>query len=368
MEFEKKSFALSGLFEGLKWGRDEITVLNNVKIKPDHKNSVPLFSDVETTNVIRSVCDGAPLGIFYIMEKPDGSREIMDGRKRVEALCSAAARLDGSEDTIFGIDKELFARRVKDGTYTLDFVICKGTAGELFDWFQRINVIESKRSSSWLFSRVYGSAWLDDVNRRFEAGSKEYDSVLGFDGVPTPERVSRVIDWAANGEDISPEQYMSEHQTEPDGSRLWAYFEAVGQWVSQVFGSNAGKLGAQEWGCWYNDYSREFSALKAEQVQGKVYRLLEDPDVTAKSGIVEYILTGDMSVLKLRKLSEKDKIAAIEAQGGKCADCGCELDAKSAKATLKKPWPNGSLCPQNTEVLCKKCDAAKKKRIMQAFG
>lgn len=364
MKFSTNSVAISDMFPGFVIGDGSLELKNQIRICLGEKGDLPSFAPAERDNVIKSILEKAPIGVISVMIKKDGSQEIMDGRRRMAAIQDFMdGKFDVEGTSYKGLGK---SGRVEFDSYQAQVCYIEGSAGELYDWFRRINTIESKRSDSWLFSHTYGGKWLDDVNRVFSEDTEKYDNIFG--ALSPAERVSRVIDWAANREDISAEEYMSMHQGDSDASSLRRYFESVVGWVTTLFGPETGKLIGQEWGEWYNDYSREFDESKALGVQGQVSKLLTDPDVTCKSGIVEYILTGDMSVLKLRRLSDTDKAAALARQGGKCAHCGCDLDVKSGKATLTNPWPHGSISPENTEVLCRKCDNIKKKRIMQAFG
>lgn len=318
-------------------------------------------------NVIRSILQGCPLGLVYVMDKSAGAGtplEIMQGRRRMKAVASYV----DNEFEVDGKDYKTLSKAECDkfNAYAFQFCVCTGTAGELFDWFKRINVGVIIRSESWLFSRTYGGVWFDDLNVRMSSEGNDFSSVFASDVVS--DRVSQLMGWAAEREDVSVEDYMSENQNKADASGLWQYLKNVHDWAVSLFGTDLKPFGRQEWGVWYNNYSREFDTSCSDKFQGQIAALLADDSVQNKSDIVEYLLTDDMSVLRLKKLTEKDKAERLSRQGGKCAHCGCDLSAKDGKITLVNPWPRGKIDVENAEVLCRKCDKAKRNKIMQAFG
>jgi len=92
---------------------------------------------------------------------------------------------------------------------------------------------------------------------------------------------------------------------------------------------------------------------------------MQDEDVTKKSGIYEYLLTGNERALNIRAFSDKDKRAAYERQKGKCANKRCSekgkhFEIEEMEADHIKPWhEGGQTISKNCQMLCKKCNRIK---------
>ena len=71
-------------------------------------------------------------------------------------------------------------------------------------------------------------------------------------------------------------------------------------------------------------------------LEREVARLMADDDVTRKSGIYEYLLSGGEreGALSIRKFTDSQKRAAYERQGGKCVACGKSFAYDTRKCTV----------------------------------
>lgn len=99
-------------------------------------------------------------------------------------------------------------------------------------------------------------------------------------------------------------------------------------------------------------YQREF-VYKNEQRD-------EDEDVTKKSDIYEYLLTGDERKLSIRAFDRRDALAAYEKQNHKCAGCHKEFEFEKMHADHIIPWSQGGkTAPENCQMLCVACNLKK---------
>ena len=322
----------------------------------------PSYNDKLRGGVIRSLLSGFPVGTMYVISRLDKGWQVVDGRRRVHAMCEFANgsfEFDGRTFTqLDDTERERFL-----GTQ-LDAYLCEGEISEVEEWLARTNVHNQKTDLPWVRDAVYSSNWLDDALVRFSQ-MNGLEHIFG--DVPVRDQVSSTIAWAAQREDISVEQYMSEHMGDDDASGLERYLERVVPWVNSLFGSvHADVMAGVPWGEYYNDYGRE--QFNPSEVMSEMERLLKDDSVTNKQGVFDYLLCGDISSLKLRKFTDGETRSLLEKQGGYCAHCGCEVDAKDARISCVKPWPNGPVSVDNAEVLCKKCDRDKKNRAVSVFG
>lgn len=73
-----------------------------------------------------------------------------------------------------------------------------------------------------------------------------------------------------------------------------------------------------------------------------------DEDVTKKSGIYEYLLTGEEKKLSICSFDRWDVLAANEKQGHKCAICGEEFEFERMHVDNITPWSKGGKQRQTT--------------------
>ena len=113
-----------------------------------------------------------------------------------------------------------------------------------------------------------------------------------------------------------------------------------------------------EWGLLYNKHKDD--NLDPDLVQAEVKKLMADDEVQKKSGIYEYILTGEKKVLNLRTFPDQDKRTLYEQQNGLCAICGKPFDIKEMHADHIIPWSKGGKTDlSNGQMLCTTCNLAK---------
>ena len=85
-----------------------------------------------------------------------------------------------------------------------------------------------------------------------------------------------------------------------------------------------------------------------------------DEDVTKKSGIYEYLLTGDERKLSIRAFDRRDALTAYERQHHKCPLCGEEFEFEEMQADHIKAWSKGGhTTPDNCQMLCRDCNLKK---------
>ena len=101
-------------------------------------------------------------------------------------------------------------------------------------------------------------------------------------------------------------------------------------------------------------------SLDADELETRVQELMSDPDVTKKSGIYEYVLSGSERALSVRAFNDRDKRTAFEKQGGKCAICAEVFDFEDMQGDHIVAWSQGGrTLPENCQMLCRKCNATK---------
>ena len=113
------------------------------------------------------------------------------------------------------------------------------------------------------------------------------------------------------------------------------------------------------WGLFYNEHHKRRD-LDPKALEKRVSTLMADMDVTRKSGIYEYLLTGNEKALSIRAFDQRTKREAYERQGHKCAICGEEFEFEQMHADHIKPWSKGGhTTPDNCQMLCRDCNLKK---------
>jgi len=74
-----------------------------------------------------------------------------------------------------------------------------------------------------------------------------------------------------------------------------------------------------DWGTLYNDYHTEL--LDIENLEAEISKLMQDEDVTKKSGIYPFILTRKEKHLSIRAFTGNMKTETYERQQGNCPAC-----------------------------------------------
>ena len=88
--------------------------------------------------------------------------------------------------------------------------------------------------------------------------------------------------------------------------------------------------------------------------------LILDDDVSKKSGIYPYLLTGDEKYLSIRAFSDAVRQKVYEKQKGICVTCKKHFDISVMEADHITPWyEGGKTNEENCQMLCKECNRRK---------
>lgn len=100
--------------------------------------------------------------------------------------------------------------------------------------------------------------------------------------------------------------------------------------------------------------------LDTKKLETQVASLIMDDDVTKKSGVYEYILTGEEKALSIRAFTPAMKSAVYEKQKGFCKTCKKHFELGDMEADHIKPWhEGGKTTSENCQMLCKACNRRK---------
>ena len=240
--------------------------------------------------------------------------------------------------------------------------MCDGTDSEKLDWFKIINIAGERLTDQELRNAVYAGSWVSDAKRYFSKTGCAADTLAGdyLKGASIrQEYLETAISWAAAADGETIEGYMAQHQNEPTAQALWSYFRSVIEWVEAIFPKKRKEMKGLAWGLFYNEHGKR-TDLDPKALEVEIQRLMGDEDVTKKSGIYEYLLTGSERALSIRAFDRRDALAAYEKQHHKCAICGEGFEFEEMQADHIKPWSKGGhTTHENCQILCRDCNLKK---------
>ena len=325
-----------------------------------------VYDEKHRDAVIDTLRKGFPLNVMYWAKTSDGW-EVLDGQQRTLSICQylnkefSVKNANGNPQYIHNIKKSNPTEYEAMMKYKLTVYECEGTHEEKLEWFKVINIAGMTLTDQELRNAVYSGSWLSDAKRYFSksncAGynlSKDY--INGK--VNRQEILETAIEWIANRDGITIEDYMAEHQNDADAQAMWIYFQDVINWVKSRFPNYRKEMKGVDWGFLYKNYGSV--SLNPKETEEKIKALMIDEDVTKKSGIYPYILTGQEKYLSIRAFTDNMKREAYERQEGKCAKCGKPFDIEEMEADHIDPWHDGgTTTADNCQMLCKHCNRTK---------
>ena len=151
---------------------------------------------------------------------------------------------------------------------------------------------------------------------------------------------------------------MSIHQHDSHATPLWQYFQSVINWVQTIFPKYRKEMKGLAWGIMYNTYGDKI--FNPQELESKIVKLMQDDDVTKRSGIYEYLLSGNEKYLNIRAFTDNEKRQVYERQGGICPHCVAEhrekthYELEEMEADHITPWCEGGKTNiDNCQMLCK---------------
>ncbi len=326
-----------------------------LNIRPKYQREF-VYRDKQRDSVIETVRKDFPLNVMYWVANWDGTYEVLDGQQRTISICDYVIGKFSINFQAFHNLEDIERDQILD--YKLMVYFCEGNDREKLDWFKTINIAGEKLTDQELRNAIYTGTWLTDAKRYFsKSGCPAYG--IGSDylnGSPIrQDYLETAISWI-NNEEI--EHYMSENQLNPNANELWLYFQSVINWTRASFPNYRKEMKGVTWGWLYNNFKdKNYDSKKLET---EITHLMQDEDVTKKSGIYEYILTGKEKFLSIRAFTEKMKREAYERQHGICRHCQAHFELSEMETDHITPWHDGwKTIAENCQMLCKNCNRTK---------
>lgn len=351
MKIELKEISIKDISEEYKNDEEEGVVgyKGKLNIRPKYQREF-VYKDKQRDAVIQTIRKNFPLNVMYWVKNEDGTFEIMDGQQRTISFCEYVA---GN----FSLNYQYFHNLEKDEKeqilkYKIMVYFCEGTDKEKLDWFKTINIAGEKLYDQELRNAIYTGTWLSDAKKHFsKTCCPAYNLASNYiKGSPIrQDYLETAIKWISK-EKI--EEYMAKNQNKPNANELWLYFQAVINWIKAVFIKYRKEMKGVDYGILYNEFkNNQFDSKKIEK---EIVELMQDEDVTKKSGIYTYVITRNEKYLNIRSFTDKMKREAYERQKGICPKCKKYFEIGDMEADHIKPWhEGGKTTADNCQMLCK---------------
>lgn len=320
-----------------------------LNIRPKYQREF-VYKDKQRDSVLETVQKNFPLNVMYWVKNEDGTYEVLDGQQRTISICEYVAGSFSLNSLYMHNLTNVEQDQILD--YKLMVYFCEGNDKEKLDWFKTINIAGEKLSNQELRNAIYTGTWLTDAKRYFsKSGCAAHG--LGSDYLTgsaiRQEYLETAISWLSND---NIENYMAENQHKPNANELWLYFQSVMSWIRVVFPKYRKEMKGVSFGILYNNYKD--TAFDSKKLEGEITHLMQDEDVTKKSGIYEYVLTRKEKHLNIRAFTDKQKRESYERQKGICTKCKEHFEISEMEADHITPWHEGGKSnTANCQMLCK---------------
>lgn len=360
MKIELHRIPVRKVIVGYKDSAEEGVVAYGGKldIRPKYQREF-VYNGKQRDAVIETIKKSFPLNVMYWVKTDEGNYEVLDGQQRTISIGQYVNGDFSLNDFFFHNLTDEEQKFILD--YELMIYFCEGTDKEKLDWFKIINIAGEKLTDQELRNAVYTGSWLSDAKLKFsKSNCAAYllanDGGQLVSGSPIrQEYLETALSWINNGE-IG--DYMATHQHDANADELWKFFQNVIAWVRENFTNYRREMNSVEWGELYNKFKDK--KLSASKLEAEIKELMQDEDVTKKSGIYPYVLTRQEKYLSIRAFTEKMKREAYEKQKGICVKCKKHFEIEEMEADHTTPWhEGGKTISKNCKMLCKQDNRTK---------
>lgn len=360
MKIELNKIKIKEVVKGYKDSAEEgvIAYDGRLDVRPKYQREF-VYSGKQRDAVIETVKNGFPLNVMYWVKTDQGNFEVLDGQQRTISIGQYVNGDFSLNDRFFHNLTDEEQNQILD--YELMIYFCEGTDKERLDWFRIINIAGEKLTEQELRNAVYTGPWLSDAKLKFSKSNcvaylLSNDGGALLTGSPIrQEYLETTLSWINNGK---IEDYMAKHQHDENAQELWEYFLDVIAWVRKTFTNYRREMSGVEWGELYNEFKDK--NLNANKIEEEVKQLMQDDDVTKKSGIYPYVLTRSERYLNIREFKDKEKRETYERQKGVCVKCKKHFAIEEMEADHVTPWhEGGKTTSENCQMLCKQDNRTK---------
>lgn len=359
MKIQLTQIKIKDLFQGYKdSGEDGVVAYGGLlNLRPPYQREF-VYGEKQRNAVIDTVRKGFPLNVIYWSKNEDNTYELLDGQQRSLSICQY---LNGDFSVNYQYFKGLtVSEKEQIEEYELQVYICDGTDREKLDWFRTINIAGEKLTDQELLNASYVGLWLTNAKEKFsKTNCPAYRIAKDYvKGSPIrQEFFETALDWISDG---NIQGYMADHQHDENANELWVYFQNVINWIKVTFPTYRKEMKGLDWGKLYATYKD--NSYDPDTLEKEIETLIQDDDVTKKSGIYEYLLSNKSieKVLNVRTFTSSMIRKKYEEQQGICPICGKHFEIDEMEGDHIIAWKDGGKTDyDNLQMLCKHCNRTK---------
>jgi len=353
-------------------------------IQPEYQRNY-LYSEnkgEKEVAVIDSVMKKYPLGLLYFNKLADGRLEVLDGQQRITSLGRyligkfSYLKKDGLPYKFNALNEE--DRKLIENTKMLAY-ICEGTESEIKEWFEIINIggirLNDQEKLNAIYSGPFVSAARKEFSNKEDARLQKWGCYISG-SANRQEILQEALKWVSHG---NIKDYMQEHRRDTNINELKNYFNDVVSWIDHTFDEVFPKMKGLNWGELYERFHT--IPYNHVEVSNKARKLYDDPCVTDKKNVFEYVLGGckDHKLLNVRifddnikgRVYRKQTEEAKKKHVSNCPLCACGEGSNKDKIWALKEmdadhvlaWSKGGATDEsNCQMLCKTHNRAKGNR------
>lgn len=373
-----KQYTVAEIVKGFVYndyeGKGLFGLSGKLTIQPEYQRNYIYADGKRDAACIDSILKGYPLGLIYFNKISGDSFEVLDGQQRITSIgrfiTGKFAILDSNNNRNYfsGLSTD---QQQKILTYKLLIYECKGSESEIKEWFKTINIVGIPLNSQELLNSVYSGPFVTKAKEEFSNSQNaniQKWSVYIKGSANRQDFLKTALEWISRDDN---EAYMSKHRNDDNINEIQNYFNSIIDWASTTFYDTHKEMNQVDWGSLYEQY-HSFS-YDLDDINSKVQALYEDPDVTKKAGIFEYILGGekDPKLLNIRAFSQTDINSKYAEQTNKakkngisnCQTCNTDIEFNHTDTIWPKnkmegdhiiPWSKGGKTEkENLQMLCK---------------
>jgi hypothetical protein len=300
-------------------------------IQPEYQRHYIYNDGKRDAAVIQSLLREYPIGLIYFNVAGD-TLEVLDGQQRITSIGrfvtgKFAVKVDGQEQTFKSLPAEKQELLLSSELLAYE---CEGTESEIKEWFSTINITGMPLTTQELRNAIYSGPFVTKAKATFSNSSnsnmQKWSSYVK--GEPKRQEVLEVaLRWAASSQDKTIDAYLAERRTNSNINELEAYFTSVIDWVGGVFTTAPEKeMRGLNWGGLYEQYHE--TPYDAAALATDLTVLLDDPAITNRKGVYEYLLSGKElpQLLEVRLFDQAIKKSVYSqqtstAKAGKSSNC-----------------------------------------------
>lgn len=363
-------------------GKGLFGLSGKLTIQPEYQRHYIYADGIKDVAVIESILKDYPLGLIYFNKVDKDKFEVLDGQQRITSigryLTNKFAIIDenGNPQYFDGIasDKQKKILNTKLLIYE-----CSGKESEIKEWFKTINIVGIPINQQEELNSIYSGPFVTLAKEEFSNSQnskiqKWSHYVKG--SALRQDFLKSALEWVSKD---NVDDYMAANRFKNNINELKKYYNSVLDWVTSVFSDVEKEMCGINWGRLYEIYYKK--AYNPSIVSNKLKKLYDDPFVTDRKGIFEFILgnENDYKLLNIRIFDEVIKRTVYKNQTKVAKDkskSNCPLCAIGHKANKKKiwlkeemdadhvtAWVNGGRTDiKNCQMLCKTHNRAKGNR------